>query len=271
MTNNDEFFIGWETNAPPSYAKKGRTFVILLIFIIILLSLGWVISQRGFAGSTFELGKLSTIEGKLQIRPVPLLKVNYQGEPHSVLLIGFGKMGAEATLSDIEKVTNESLIGKNIKLRGTLIFHNGKTLLELTQGSESFQGFSNQSNATNTKRRSLGEQSLKGEILDPKCALGVMKPGFGKPHRSCAVRCLSGGIPPILKITNKEGGVNYCILLGEDGQAINKKVLPYVADQIRICGTLEEQDDWLVLYTNPESDILRLSPFWMGDNIPMCN
>ena len=39
--------------------------------------------------------------------------------------------------------------------------------------------------------------TLIGEIVDSKRYLGVMNPGNGKVHRDCAVRCLSGGIPPI--------------------------------------------------------------------------
>ena len=37
--------------------------------------------------------------------------------------------------------------------------------------------------------------TLKGEIIDPKCYLGAMKPGGGKTHKACAMRCIAGGIP----------------------------------------------------------------------------
>ena len=44
---------------------------------------------------------------------------------------------------------------------------------------------------------------VKGEIVDPKCFFGVMKPGEGKPHKDCAIRCILGGIPPVLKVTDE--------------------------------------------------------------------
>jgi hypothetical protein len=43
-----------------------------------------------------------------------------------------------------------------------------------------------------------------------------------------------------------------------------------VADQVLICGRLEQKDDWLVLYINPVKDILRLQPYWMDGEIPLC-
>jgi hypothetical protein len=31
--------------------------------------------------------------------------------------------------------------------------------------------------------------------------LGVIKPGEGAPHRNCAVRCLSGAVPPMVFVS----------------------------------------------------------------------
>ena len=116
----------------------------------------------------------------------------------------------------------------------------------------------------------MGFQTLRGEIYDPKCAFGVMKPGYGKIHRSCAVRCISGGIPPVLKIENDNGQKNYVLLVDTMGSPINKAILPYVADQIQICGQLKRQDDWLVLYTNPTEQLARLHPYWAKGDLAMC-
>ena len=41
------------------------------------------------------------------------------------------------------------------------------------------------------------------------CFLGVMKPGRSKPHRACAVRCISGGIPPFKVPGHARGGVPF--------------------------------------------------------------
>lgn len=91
--------------------------------------------------------------------------------------------------------------------------------------------------------------SLSGEILDPKCYFGAMKPAEGKIHKSCAIRCISGGIPPIFR-TKSNNSNQYYILLGKAGQAINKEVLPYVAEHISITGKTNKFSNWDVLYVN---------------------
>lgn len=50
----------------------------------------------------------------------------------------------------------------------------------------------------------LGETTLKGEIVDSKCYLGVMNPGNLKAHRACAINCIQGGVPPVLLV--RDGG-----------------------------------------------------------------
>ena len=96
--------------------------------------------------------------------------------------------------------------------------------------------------------RSAGSKAvrLEGEILDPKCWFGVMKPGEGKVHKSCAIRCISGGIPPVFKV--KAGSQNtYYVLKSANDQNINQEVLPYVAEAVAIAGTTFVQNGWNVL------------------------
>lgn len=277
IRQENSFYIGWQEQSPPAYARTSRRFIGLVLVVLTLTAFLLVLGQRGFAGSVFELGKITTHEGILVKAPVPMLKIqdgkDGNGKPlfKSILLIGFGKRGAEATLAAIEAAEGQALEGRAMRLKGTLIYYDGKTALELTEGTEAFAGFLETPAAYMPLQAALGAASLRGEILDPKCALGVMKPGYGKPHRSCAVRCISGGIPPILRIANKAGKANYCIVLGENGQPVNSRLLDYVADQVQVCGRLERQDDWLVLYTDPETDIYRLKPYWMEGDVPVCS
>ncbi len=275
--NQQNFYIGWQEKAPTPYARAVKRFVGMAVILVLLTATLLVLTQRGFVDSVFELGKLSTHEGILVKAPVPMLKVpagsKANGTPlyNSMLLVGFGKFGAEATLAEIEEAQEQDLGGKMIKLEGTLIHYQGKKALELTKGVNAFVSFSEDKVDYQKQKISFGLVRFRGEILDAKCALGVMKPGYGKPHRSCAVRCISGGIPPILRVTKKTGEANYCIVVMENGQPANEELLTFVADQVQLCGRLEQQDDWLVLYTDPKSDIYRLNPYWIQGEIPMCN
>ena len=272
-SNQDHFYIGWQEKSPAPYAAATRRFVGTTALVVIAVATLLVTSQRGFDESTFELGRLSVHEGILVKEPVPMLKLLSESGTvaQSVLLLGFGKAGALATLAAIEEEEGKSLDQKGVRLEGTLIFYDGKTALELTGGTEAFAGFLPQSPLYQPKIRNHGKVTFRGEILDPKCALGVMKPGHGKPHRSCAIRCIAGGIPPVMRISSKNDESNYCLVLGEDGSPVNQQLLEYVADQVQVCGRLEQQDDWLVLYTNPGRDLHRLKPYWMEGDVPLCH
>lgn len=257
---NEDFYIGWQEQAPASIGKAVRNWAIAIAVLAATVAASIVISQRGFAPSVFEFGTLSEVEGVLAMTPAPMLKVYEEDQVTSILLVGFGKFGAERDLEKMEAQQQQTFAGKLVKLRGTKIYHDGKMALELTEGVDAFVSITEPSKTISPQEKQLGTVSLRGEILDPKCALGVMNPAEGKPHRSCAIRCISGGIPPLLRLTDAQGATNYVLLRGKPQTAINQEVLPYVADQIQICGDLVQEDDWLVLYTDPQADIVRLLP-----------
>jgi len=102
----------------------------------------------------------------------------------------------------MEEKAKTSLENKAIRLEGTRSFFEGKHVLELTNGADSYLALCPPRPNRSVVQRTLGNKKLRGEIIDPKCFFGVMKPGSGKTHKSCAARCLSGGIPAVFKSTN---------------------------------------------------------------------
>ena len=82
----------------------------------------------------------------------------------------------------------------------------------------------------------LGAHQLVGEILDSKRYSGVMKPGRGKPHRSCSVRCISGGIPPLFIAENSDGESVIFLLQDARGAAPGREILDWVAKPVRLRG-----------------------------------
>lgn len=272
---NNEFYIGWQDQAPNSYAKKIRRVVFVILASVLLVSGGLVLNQQPFANSTFEINRLRTLEGILIKEPIPCLKiptgVDAQGvqQYQRVLLIGFGKHGAQPTIEAIEKEQNQILDGKGLKLEGKLIYFDGKLAMELSAETASFKGFAEVQDVPSLPIY-LGPVTLRGEILDPKCYLGVMRPGEGKPHRSCAIRCIEGGITPLFK--SKTGEANqYFFVLDKAGKPINHKIAKYIADDIQLCGTAERWDDWYVVKVDLSQGFTRLTPYWAkGQDIPMC-
>jgi hypothetical protein len=98
---------------------------------------------------------------------------------------------------------------------------------------------------------SLGKQTLVGEIVDSKCFLGVMNPGQLTPHRACAIRCISGGVTPVLLVRQKDGPAVYLLLVSADGKPVNKEVLDLVAEPVEITGEVERQGELLILRADP--------------------
>jgi hypothetical protein len=177
-----------------------------------------------------------------------------------VLLIGLGKHGADATLQRWES-THGDLAGKQLRVKGTLIYYEGKTALELTDGDGALLEITTPEKPLPIPvAADLGLVTLLGEITDPKCMLGVMKPGDGRPHRSCAVRCIAGGIPPILYVRNGGQRANYYLVLGAQGQPVNQEILPNVGRNVRLVGRLEQVDNWLLLHTRSVEPLDALPP-----------
>ncbi len=264
----DDFYVGYIDKAPKSISKLSRRFVWHITILIVLVAGLIAIGQRGFVNSTFEFGNVSELSGKIYLTPQPFLKVktgkDIFGNPlyKDVLLIGYGKYGAMSTLEEIESQLNESEIDTyEVTLAGTLVYYDGVTLFELTKGAKSlldYKKITRTSEWPSNKPNRIGNITLEGQIVDPKCYFGVMKPGHSKPHRSCAIRCISGGIPPFMVAKNENGTFDYYIVLGESGEAINKEVLDYVADPVKLTGSKLKAGEWSLIYLNPKIDIERI-------------
>jgi len=265
----DDFYIGWQEKAAAAYAKKVRRFVLIVGLVIVAVATLFVLNQRGFADSVFEFGQLTEVEGLLIDEPVPMLKIQTDdGSFQTILLVGFGKIGALPTLQAIADEQGEPLSGKVVKLAGTRIYDDAKFALELTEGAAAFKGFGT-ANIPLPQRSVVEENTFQGEISDPKCLLGVMKPGEGKPHRSCAARCIAGGIPPVFKTNSTPP--QYLLLTDATGNPINDRVAPFIGQSVQICGQLVRQDDWLILQADFKQGIEPLSPAWLYGDVPMCH
>lgn len=252
---NDEFYIGWMQQAPKSFAAWIRKYLFLLLPIIIVLGILLALSQKQFGSGNFEFGTLTEVKGIYFNEPVPNIKIVngkdiWGNESYiTVPLIGFGKHGADGVIADLEKEKNISLEGNEIVMKGTLLYNDGKLLMQIDANDKPLiEVNGTKTNTVFDAPKEIGMLDVKGEIVDPKCFFGVMKPGEGKPHKDCAIRCILGGIPPVLKVANDEGKQNYYLIVGEHGENMNEAVQDYVASQVNIHAKAVEYGDWVVLY-----------------------
>jgi hypothetical protein len=245
---DNEFYIGYLPAAPVGLGKMMRKVIILLLAAASVAAVILAINQKPFYPSVYEFGQARTFEGILYERPYPILLVARPGQTGEApvysqyLLVGDGKFGAAALAKGLD--------GKRVRLNGALIYRDDQTMIKITDGA--ITPLSGETAAWQNGKN-LGTFQLSGEIVDSQCYLGVMNPGESKPHKECAVRCISGGVPPIFVIKNFAGTANYFVLVSAEGKTINQEVLPFVADPIQISGQVMQYDNLLVLQADPKA------------------
>lgn len=259
---NDEFYIGWQSEAPRSFSRHIRKVLIALALICVAVSIALAIFQQKFGTGTFEFGKLTEIKGIYFNTPVPNIKVvkgkDIFGNLNclTIPLVGYGKHGADGIIGDIEQKRNILLHGKQVIMKGTLLYNDGKTLMQIDANDEPVLNIGTQADPSLFPvRKELGIQTIKGEIIDPKCYFGVMKPGEGKPHKDCAIRCILGGIPPVFHVRNEKGESNYYLVTGPNGEKMNEAVKNYVAEPVTVKAMIVQSDDWIVMRIQDTKDI----------------
>ena len=257
MKKNDEFYVPYIEGSLGKKTKRAlKRFSISIITVIAASALIFSLSQKPFKNSTFELTSVTKITGTFHESPYPMLRVEIeQNVFKNILLLGFGKSSANPFL---EKLQDEvpDLSGKRLSIEGNLIYYNGKTLLQITDDEK--VTLENNSMNRIPLKETISQMTLEGEIIDPKCYFGVMKPGKGKIHRSCAVRCISGGIPPVLAITDENNISQYFLLTDMKGNPINNDVLPFIGKPSKIKGIVEKMEDWHIMKIDI-SDIMELN------------
>lgn len=257
MDNN--FYIGWMPSAPESLGKKLKWIAVCLILFMVIVSILLSTQQRPFSTARFESGTLTTIKGIYRSSPVPSLQVKSETDIFghrtniTVPLVGYGKFGAKGVIGRIEKEKGVSLDNKEVAFRGTLLYSDGKVLLQVDEHDNAMVSYAATTiTPVAASTQSLGTLDLQGEILDPKCFFGVMKPGSGKPHLDCAVRCIEGGMSPILRTSDHSGNAHYFLLLDKNGIPVNDYISHFVGRPVSVKGRGVQMDDWTVLYIDLE-------------------
>lgn len=245
--NGDEFYVGYQKTAPAGIARFVRTSVVGVLVLAAFLAGMLVSAQKPFARAFFEFGEIRQFEGFISEYPYPALLVPRPGDtggslPFSrYLLVAPGKFGAAGDVAGLD--------GRRVSVDGTLIYRDDVTMVEIVPGSVTAvrdDGISKQ------PEQDLGRFSLRGEIVDSKCFLGVMKPGSLKPHRACAIRCISGGVPPVFLVRDNEHNAIYLMLVGEDGRRLNDEVDAFVAEPLEIEGRVLRKGSALIFEADPD-------------------
>ncbi len=248
--DRDEFFLGYAPPMPPRLAR----FITRVVIGLAGGGLAWAVTvAAGHArleGGTFEFGHPQPFAGTIVERPYPALR-SEAGDSDAMpwlLLVAPGKHGADALVRGLD--------GRRATLMGTRVRRGAHTMIEVDPASivlGEAPGFSPTVAALRAESSGGRPVTVRGEIVDSKCFLGVMVPGSGKTHKDCASLCLRGGIPPALYVEDRDGGSVLMLLTGTSGEPIGAHALRVVGEAIDMTGIIERQGGWLVLRTDPKT------------------
>ncbi len=238
----NDFYVGYLNQMPARHKSWVRRFIGMSLLLALVGVVGWLFTMRELGPAVFEFGHVREFEGTIRTYPVPLLELTRPNadSTSSYLLVNPGKFGAMSAV--------ESFDGALVTLRGTLIYRDQRTMIEILPESIQSQGKGSIAESTAT----LGQVTLEGEIVDSKCFLGVMNPGDLRPHQACAIRCISGGVPPVLLVRHDVNKASYYLLTNVDGGALNDAVLNHIAVPVQVKGELVQLGAWRLLKTRPQ-------------------
>jgi hypothetical protein len=250
MPERDSFYIGWEASMPDASRRFVRRVVVAAFAGAIAIATAIAALQAPFDAGVFEYGDEREFIGVLRETPAPQLLVSgpacteFCTARSSWLLAHYGTKRGAADLV-------RGLDGRRVRLRGVLVYRGEQTLLDVVPGSIEAIGAAD-ARAASPIVADLGEQTLRGEIVDAKCHFGVMRPGTGKTHRACAARCISSGSPPMLWVRDAAHGRDlHLLLVGRDGRALGRELLPWVAEPVEVTGRVVRHENLLVLEAEP--------------------
>lgn len=234
-------YIGYHNKVSKKYKKY--IFIGILSTSMIMLATAYILSnfQKDFLNGTFELSASRTFEGVLIMKPFPILKVELKkGIYKDIMLVNKGKFGFSHEKLNTHKIKDKT----SVSVVGHLIYYNGHAVLEvenleIKKAAKQNHFFNNYIN--------IGEKTIRGEIVDPKCYFGIMKPGYGKIHQSCAIRCISGGIPAVLVSRQNPTREEYYVITFKNKEMSNKDLIPFIGKTVRLNGTFKKGKSWSIL------------------------
>jgi hypothetical protein len=259
----DEFYIGYAPPMPPRMARFVRRAVLTVVAGVPLAASLIAIGHVRLDGGTFDFGRPRTIAGVITARPYPAIrlepssKADEQLSDRWALLVAPGKHGAGALATPFD--------GQRVTLDGTRIQRGGAVMFEVAPGTIAATPDSRTSSAPAAPEGAANSMpvTLRGEILDSKCFLGVMTPGEGKTHKDCASLCLRGGIPPAFVVRDRKGRTALLLLVSESGGSLagHAAASRLAGEPIQLTGVIEDEitpsasreRGWRMLRTNPST------------------
>lgn len=242
--SKEDFFIGWAETPPVD-----RRFFLGAGFGLLgatAATAGAIASLQNRPGKgSWKMSDVREFRGVATSEPYAMLRtIDVDGTPKTVLLACQGKCGVSAKIGALE--------GKYVVVSGSLIQRGAHAMIAVSDGIDWIRSDDHSVASADLAfpaSESMGEVTLRGEILDTKCWFGAMRPSTGKVHKSCASLCIRGGLPPAfyVKDIRKQKAL---LIMTDGGLGFGPDLLEYVADPVEIVGSLRRQDDFVFFDTS---------------------
>jgi hypothetical protein len=236
--DNDDFYVGY-LRIPRRLAFLVTGLVALILGLVAIdLAVIAKLQQPSGRGSWADADQ--RFEGYLTREPYPILWVTENGAPSAHLLVADNKRSANTVL--------DATAAGPVAISGKLVARDdfaGVKMIEMAAGGLTQ---SNDGSALELTAQVIGAATLKGEIVDSKCWLGVMRPGAGRVHKGCATVCILGGIPPVLVTRDAQGNMLGYVLTDGEGRALAPNAIQdVIGDPVSVSGHVERKGGLLFL------------------------
>ena len=250
--DQDDFYVGY-FSLPQKHKKFLMLFLPSLAMGLLVLSFFMAQAQQtpkngiGWDPTGYRAIEL---QGVITQNPYDLLRFREKkGEPIQTAIVT-----SMVKSSITERI--QDLYGQALNLKGVMIRQEGHFVFSVLNGEGAIKKSNFDTSEfinVNVLEEKKEAVTLRGEIIDPKCYIGAMKPGGGKVHKSCAVLCIRGGIPPMFVTRDELMQETYYLITDDKGEALIEPIIPYVGDPIEVKGYKEKRGDILVLNINPQN------------------
>lgn len=220
-----EFYVGY-LPMPQRLRRFTAGLVVCLAALLVGLALVFAAGQDDPGSGRWEEEPRS-FEGVLVAKPYPGIILT-EGEPEYILLVAAGKHGTASLIADIAL--------HRARVRGTVLRRGEMRLAEVVDEPDAIVDLGPTPSQSPANRVVGQTVSLRGEIIDPKCYFGAMKPGSGKTHKACAALCLRGGIPPMFVAATNPNQI--FLLLDSRGRAFDpeqlERLIDFVGEDVQV-------------------------------------
>ncbi|MGD9789163.1 MAG: hypothetical protein AB7Q00_07220 [Phycisphaerales bacterium] len=239
--NPNRIYVGY-LPAPREHRDTVRLALPLIMILLAIVASLAALAQRSPGNAVWHVDTNSWT-GTILAEPQPMLIVSEHQGPSVILLVAEGKHGIRERIKPFNHTT--------ATIKGTLLERDHRRMIEVASSPDAMASVATTPDSPPREiptPKSLGPITITGEVIDPKCYLGAMKPGEGKAHRACAILCIQGGIPPMLLSRDATGIPTYYLLTDAQGHAATiDTVRDFVGMPTTITGTLEQLADLHIL------------------------